>query len=665
MLLIAAAIIALSASLFQYYTKAKGDLLRKSLFAFLRFLSIFTLLVLLINPKIKSVETTIIKPKIVVAVDNSKSIDYIKQKENVLDFLNVFSNDKVLKNKFEIENYTFGNTFQDSIVTFTEKQTKITEALGKIQQLHRKKNTATVLLTDGNQTYGSNYAYYKTKYRQPIYAVAFGDTTTYNDISITKVNANKYAYLGNEFPVEVLVNYQGDKNVTQQLSIKQDGKIVYKTSLTFTTNKKSQFINTFLSAKTSGISNYSIQISSLDKERYLENNNYALSVDIIDQKQDVLLITDIKHPDIGAIHRMISSNERNSFEISKPSKVKNIGSYELIIAYQPKTSFKNIFTEIEIQNIPLFIVTGKSTDWNFLNNSNWGFTKKIANQTEEIFPVLGKGFESFNTDSFNLDDLSPLESVFGEVNLEVDYESLLLKKIAGVTTNQPLLSFWENKALLQGEGLWKWRLLDFKVNKNFENIDGLFQKTFQFLANKKSKQRLLLDYKRINYTNSPITINASYFNKSFEFDAKKRLNATLSNVTNGQKFNQPFLLKNNYYELDVSNLPQGSYTFKVSVSGTAVQKTGYFSIIDFDIENQFYSPNIKDLQRLTKENQGNLFFQNQFEALRNNLLQNPNLKPIQKSKTRNIDLIDWRYLLGFLILFLSIEWFLRKYSGLV
>ncbi len=666
MLLIAAAIIALLVSLFQYKAKAKRSLLRKFLFAFLRFLTVFTLLVLLINPKITSSKTTELKPKLIIATDNSRSIDYKKEGENVKQLLAELQSDVELQERFDFETYTFGNQFQDSIVNFSESQTKITEALTQIQQLHRKSNTAITLLTDGNQTYGGNYKYYKSKYNQPIYAVAFGDTISYADLSIAKVNANKYAYLGNEFPVEVIVNYKGNAEVKKQLTIKNRGKLIHKELLTFSTSQKSHFVSTLLKADNAGVSNYSISISALESERYVKNNTSTISIDVIDQKQDVLLISEIKHPDIAAINRIVSTNKRNTFRIVKPNQVSELAEYELVIVYQPKSSFKKALELINQQQIPSLIITGKNTDWNFLNTLNLGVSKETTNQTEEILPVIAEGFEYFNIDDFDVSKFPPLETVFGNVTLDGgNHQSLLYKNIAGENTTQPLLSFLDHKAFLQGEGIWKWRLKDYKDHQSFENIDRMFQKVFQFLANKKAKQRLLLDYERINYTNSPVKIQASYFNKSFEFDGKKRLSASLKNKITGDKFNQPFVLKSNYYELDASNLTQGEYSFSVSVSGTEVQKRGYFSIIDFDIENQFYTPNTQDLGSLTENNEGELFYTNQFEGLKLALLQNENLKPLQKITTKKVDLIDWKYLLGLLIGLLALEWFLRKYSGLV
>ena len=41
-----------------------------------------------------------------------------------------------------------------------------------------------LLITDGNQTYGNDYQYTASNYKQPIYPIILGDTITYTDLSI-------------------------------------------------------------------------------------------------------------------------------------------------------------------------------------------------------------------------------------------------------------------------------------------------------------------------------------------------------------------------------------------------------------------------------------------------------------------------------------------------
>ena len=74
LLIILSLIVAGSLSFFQYYYKANSKSRLNLLLAFLRFLSLFGVLVLLINPIIKTTKLKIEKPLLIIAVDNSSSI---------------------------------------------------------------------------------------------------------------------------------------------------------------------------------------------------------------------------------------------------------------------------------------------------------------------------------------------------------------------------------------------------------------------------------------------------------------------------------------------------------------------------------------------------------------------------------------------------------------
>jgi len=98
--IIFAGIIALLLALFQYWFSAKQKGKHWVLYTFLRFLSIFSLLLLLINPKFEQVSYTNQKPNLVVAVDNSESIEYLKQNENAKRLFNDIVNSNELNNLF-------------------------------------------------------------------------------------------------------------------------------------------------------------------------------------------------------------------------------------------------------------------------------------------------------------------------------------------------------------------------------------------------------------------------------------------------------------------------------------------------------------------------------------------------------------------------------------
>jgi hypothetical protein len=56
---------------------------------------------------------------------------------------------------------------------------------------------------------------------------------------------------------------------------------------------------------------------------------------------------------------------------------------------------------------------------------------------------------------------------------------------------------------------------------------------------------------------------------------------------------------------------------------------------------------------------------NQVEQLIKKLLENPDYKALEKASIQKTPLIDWYWLLILIVLSLSVEWFVRKYNGLL
>ncbi|GAL67101.1 hypothetical protein JCM19301_2266 [Jejuia pallidilutea] len=87
--------------------------------------------------------------------------------------------------------------------------------------------------------------------------------------------------------------------------------------------------------------------------------------------------------------------------------------------------------------------------------------------------------------------------------------------------------------------------------------------------------------------------------------------------------------------------------------------------MEYNIEEQFLNADVAKLKQLAANTSGKSYFVNNVDELISELVNNEHYKPIQKSNKNTVPLIDWKYLLVFLILTLSAEWFLRKYNGLI
>ena len=224
--IIIALLLSISVAFFQYFYKVKSTSRIHILLFVLKTFSLFLLILLWINPTIKNTELKTSKPILALLADNSKSISFFNESENVKVFIDELKKNKQLNDKFSINQFTFGNSLQvlDSL-SFDENETNISKAILDINTLEKDKISPIVLISDGNQTIGNDYEFLNSK--QPIFPVVVGDTIKYTDLKISQLNVNKYSYIKNKFPVEVLLNYEGNERVNSQFSIYKNGKTVF------------------------------------------------------------------------------------------------------------------------------------------------------------------------------------------------------------------------------------------------------------------------------------------------------------------------------------------------------------------------------------------------------------------------------------------------------
>ena len=110
----------------------------------------------------------------------------------------------------------------------------------------------------------------------------------------------------------------------------------------------------------------------------------------------------------------------------------------------------------------------------------------------------------------------------------------------------------------------------------------------------------------------------------------------------------------------------GEYVFKVSVNGESVlTKNGAFTILDFNIEQQFLNADVAKLSRIARNTEGKNYYISDASSLMDSLIKDDTFKQVEKSEEKIEPLIEWIYLLVLIILSLSTEWFLRKYNGLL
>ena len=667
--IIASGILALFVALFQYIHKMKRNLINWSL-ATLRFVTVFSLLLLIINPKFDKNVIKVVKPILAVAVDNSQSIKYLNK-----DSLSKLATELILGNsglseKYDIKTYSFGKQLnQNKFLNFNEKQTNITKAIQDIESIHESQIAPIVLISDGNQTIGTNYGYASKAFKQAVFPLILGDSIFNTDLKILQINVNKYAYLNNKFPVEIFCSYLGNKTISTELTISSGNQTIHKELLEFSPEVNSRIITPLIKTTKVGQQAYQVSLKPIQNEKNKVNNLKYISLETIDEFSKVALISTISHPDIGALKTSIESNKQRLVDILKPEEfIATNESYGLVILYQPNTEFNNVFERTKKMNNNVFIIGGSNTQWRFLNEIQSDFYQEVTGQNESFQGKINLDFMNFNSTDYRFISHPPLTTEFGQVSIKTQYETLLYKSVNGVLTNEPLWFTYENNSsrnsVLLAENLWKWRMYSFQQNLNFVTFDSFIAKVIQYLDVKNQDNRLIVDYQSVYDGGQELEISAQYFNKNYELDSNANIEITFTNNKSGRQLEFPMITDSYSYKLDLSVLDAGAYSFEVKVNKEPLLKSGVIEILEFNIEQQFLNSDVSQLEQLSINTSTTMYFDSQINELIDQLLSENRFYSVQKITKKSVYLLDITFMLFLLFSSLTTEWLIRKYKGL-
>ncbi len=667
-ILVGIVLVAVGISYYHYLYKAKSKSKTILFLAFLRFCSVFILLLLLWNPLVTATKYEEYKTPLPIIFDNSSSISELKAGEQAQDLYNQLQASKELSSKYAIQYLGVDAECAPlSGLNFTGKQSRLDQAGKQLTLLYRNQSYPSIFITDGNQTAGNDFVY-SFDPTNPIYPVVLGDTISYFDIKIDQVQANKYAFYQNKFPVEVQLSYNGTQSCTTQLKLMQANKIIHTETVTLQPNQAAQLVSFLVPANALGAQLYQVVVQSAKPEKNSVNNSKKIIVDVLDQRRTIAIVSTSNHPDIAALKRAIEHNGQSKVELVKPADVKSIADYAVVVLYQPTTRFTALFADIKRSKTPYMVVTGMQTDFAFLNQQQSDLTCKMSTQAEEFLPKYTDQFTLFAADDLGFDQFPPLQNPFGTTSVSASTMVLLGAKIQGVDTQQPLLCFGGGvvrSAYLLGENSWKWRMQYHVQNQSYDKYDVFVDKIIQYLASTGSRKSLVVSHERFYNAGEELGITAQYFTKNFEFDENAKLQLQCINTKTKTTQTLEMLKQASYFKANLEGLAAGNYSFSIKETRSNTTYNGSFEVLDFQIEKQFVNPNRNQLLQLAVQTKGQLYYPAQLNQLIDKLLKDPNYQMIQKEITQKTPVLDWVYLLIFLVFTFALEWFVRKYNGLL
>ncbi len=662
-----------------------GKKLRILLFI-LRFLAVFLVAVLLLSPLIQSTKKHVKEPVVILLLDNSQSIGYAKDslfyKTIYLDMLQRFSED--MEKEYLFRSYLFEGSNSEMTGKTNGKADfsgKITNIAGAIEEVHKQYEGenigAVIIATDGIYNQGRNPLYLPQNIDFPVYTIAMGDTIKRRDLVIQNVLHNRISFLNNTFPVEVLISAEKCEDEKSRITIStSNGK--QKTEDFFI--KNSHYFQKFyfeFSSDKEGIMPIDIKLETIKDEVNTDNNFKRIYVEILDNKQKILVVSSAPHPDISALKQTLAENMNYEVEYrSIRDKIPEINDYNLIILFEVPgydNGSINFYSKVIKSGIPVLHLMGSRTNVLLIRNQNIGIGVDdiIRNQQSDAYPVFNDDFVDFRVKEemktlFN--SLTPLHSPFARYTAFQNGSVLLFQKIAQITTEQPLIMFYKKQktryGFIVGEGLWRWKMKDFLQHQSHDNFNQLIYQMIQYLSVREDKSRFRIFVQSSYAENEPILINAEVYNEAYEPITDPNIDISIFNEA-GSEFKYAFNKKDRIYQLNAGNLPVGSYSYiaKVDVGNKKLEKKGVFVVRQINIESIDLLARHQLLFALAGNHGGEMFYPDEWDDLANAIKSNEQITSVSYQENSFITFINMPWLLFFIVLLFATEWLVRKRSG--
>lgn len=620
------------------------------------------------------------KPVIIIAQDNSESVildkdsafyrsEYKQKLEELAEELN---------DKYEVRKYSFGDRIATDIdYKYNEKQTDIASLFEEIETRFSNRNVGAVIIaSDGLYNKGANPLYSSSRLKVPVYTIALGDTNVKKDIVLNKVLHNRLAYLGNTFPLEVLVDARELKGKSTTLTILKGNQTLFTQKIDITGNSFVKNIPVQLEAKEPGLQRYRIRLSTVPDEVNFNNNAQDIFIEVLDGRQKVLILTEAPHPDVAALKSTIENNENYEVESYTLAEFdKPLKQYNLVILNQvPSLSNAAIRLLSDINNagLPVLYVVGARTNLNAFNNLQTGMSiggsGTRMNEAEAAVVTTFPLFTLSDELRAYVKNFPALQTPFGQYRMTSSATPLFVQKIGVVETKDPLMLFntvGERKiGVIAGEGIWKWKLRDFADHKDNDIFNELISKTIQYLSVKVDKSLFRVVTKSNYFENQPVEFEAEVYNESYELINDPEVSVTITNEDK-KTFPYTFTKTSNAYRLNAGMFPVGEYKYeaRVKIGDRILIERGEFSVSPLMVEAANTVADHQLLYALAKKHGGDMLYPRELSKLEKLLTSREDIKTVSYTEKKLNDLVNLKWVFFLLIGLLAIEWFLRKRNG--
>jgi len=353
----------------------------------------------------------------------------------------------------------------------------------------------------------------------------------------------------------------------------------------------------------------------------------------------------------------------------------NLDDYSLLVLHglpSLSRSMAGLMELIKSRSLPVLFILGHSTNPELFNRLETGC--QVVNPRlvpEEVQGRLNRAFNLFTLpDDFplHLAAWPPLELPYQSFALDAGGQVLMTQVIRRIELMDPLIMVTSaggaKYGIIAGTGIWRWRLFEYLEHGDHVYFDDLMARMAQFLLSDERQERFRILFPDEIPEFSTIQVNGFLRNRSMESVNEPDVSLVVKDSA-GNEFSYLMGRSGDHYQLELTGFRAGlyHYTGYTVFDGQRFEFSGEMAVSAFSPEGAQAVADHLALRRLTHSKNGSFFTLNERENLLTFARQMVGGEPAIRLETKWFDPIRLGWLLFLLVLFLSVEWFLRRWFG--
>jgi hypothetical protein len=673
----------------------------------LRFVSLALICFLLLRPILRTVSETDQPPVLAVLVDDTQSMrvtqgadttaDAVRQtlapllsslEEDLPGTARVFGFDAALR--------ALPSGAVDSL-RFSGRRSDVGAALQSVTESLQGENLrAVALVSDGQYNSGRNPARVADRLGVPVHTVTVGDTTRRRDLQVRRVVTNDLSYVDTEVPVRVTLQATDVGPARTTVALLGAGGALDTAQVSLPAGTAERTLDLSFRPETPGLKQLTVRAAPVGEEATLENNRRTVSLRVLDNKRQALVLGAAPSPSFSALRRVLARDANTSVTARVPKQdgtfyggplPDTLDRYDVVVCAGfpgptvPEAAVRRVAALVE-DGMPVVFALDRRT-----NRGAWtthfadalpaqppgaapawasaSFAPVDAQRAHPVFQIEGADVGRFRR-------LPPVDVPATAWSPSPDAQVLAEAVRPSLSRRDPALVVrrraGRRSALLLATGTWRWATLPQALEAADPLWPGLVTNLVRWVSTDTDDRQVRVRPVASTFRgDEPVEFTGQVYDESNTPVSRATVSVTVTDSTGTADAHTMEPIGEGRYTLSVGALPPGPYRYEASATRDDARigtDRGQFTVGRLRLEYRQPRADPVLMRRIAARSGGRAYVGPAGTRLASALGRDSTFAPTVSVESQEAELWRTSVFLAVILLLLAAEWALRKRFGL-